>query len=308
MSVSNIWSILKKTVSDFSDDRAMTFAAAVAFYSALSLAPLLLLFITLVGTLGEGAEDQLIAAINNFVGGTAGGAVEMIANNEDTPTLTSLTGLIGFATLLFSASGVFAQLQAALNHMWDVQAAPGSGVWGWLRKRFLSVGMIFVILFLLLLSVVATSFLSAAGNQVTNATGAAPVEEAAGVIWQIVNAVVSLIVFFVLFVLMFKFLPDVRIGWKDVLVGSAVTAVLFLIGKFAIGIYLAQGGAGSAYGAAGSLIALLIWVYYSTVILFFGAELTQAIVRGQGRRIEPDEHAEFEPTAPEVGGEKGNPA
>ena len=301
MNVKRAWPVLKRTVGDFGSDEAMTYAAAVAFYAALSLAPLLLLFITLVGTLGQGAQDSFVSTINSYVGPQAGGAVDEIANNPDTPSLASLSGLVGLATLLYSASGVFAQLQAALNHIWDVQAKPGAGVWGWLRKRFLSVGMIFVILFLLLLSLVATSVLATVGDQAKSATDAAG--GVATVLWQIVNAVVSLAVFFALFAAMFKFLPDVRIGWRDVLVGAAVTALLFLLGKFLIGFYLATTGSGSAYGAAGSLIALLIWVYYSTVILFFGAELTQAIVREQGRHIEPDEHAEYEPTAPEVTGD-----
>ena len=287
------WTALKKAASDFSNDAAMTHAAALSFYSALSLAPMLLLFLTAAGTLGESWQASLVSAITNVVGPQAGDAIRTVTDNADAPTLTSLSGVIGLATLLYSASGFFAALQTALNHIWDVQAKPGAGVWGWLRKRVLSVGMIFTLLLILLMSLVASSVLLTVAN---TAEQQVPVP-GGDVLATVVQVIVSLVVFFLLFALLFKFVPDVKIAWRDVLLGAGITSVLFVIGKFAIGFYMGTSGTGSAYGAAGSLIALLVWVYYSVVIVFFGAEMTQALVRVDGRRIEPDEHAEYEPDA-----------
>jgi membrane protein len=323
--LSNVWYTLKTAVSDFIEDDALTQAGALSFYAALALSPLLLIFTTVAGWLGDGFQSGIVRTIETIIGSDAGQAIsDIIDNAQGQASLGTIAGIAGFATLLFSASGVFASLQASLNHMWDVQAKPGGGLWAWLRKRVLGLGMVFVILFLLILALIASSFLSAVVASPTDigtalkstvdpsASPAVPAgggtaasggegsglgnvnEESSGasdVIWMVVQYAVLLVVFFGLFVAMFKFLPDVKIGWRDVIYGAAATAVLFLLGKWAIGLYLGKAAPGSAYGAAGSLIVLLLWVYYSSLILFFGAELTQAYVKSTGRTIEPDEHA-----------------
>lgn len=170
----------------------------------------------------------------------------------------------------------------ALNKIWDVEPVPGAGMMGWLRKRMLSIGVIFAILFLLLVTLAVTGIISAVFG------------DGGGTIWKIFNFVISIAIYVALFGLIFKFLPDVNIPWKAVWFGAGVTAVLFAVGKFLIGLYLAKGGVGSDYGAAGSIVVLLVWVYYSAVIVFFGAELTQVWAKYSGLTIRPDKHAQPE--------------
>ncbi len=282
---------LKEAAMDFLADDALTQAGAVAYYTALSFAPLIVLVTLVVGaTLGNDMRDRVIGEVQSLMGGGVGGIVEQIMESQEAEESGSpldkakgggfgiLTGIIGIVALIWSASGVFAQLQAALNKIWDVEAAPGEGLWGWLRKRLLSMGVVFSILFLLLASMAVTAVLNVfLGGD--------------GFVWKAVNFGISVVVYWALFALIFKFLPDVKIPLKAVGVGAAVTAVLFALGKLGIGLYLSRGGVGNDYGGAGSLIVLLVWVYYSAIILFFGAELTQVWAKRAGLNIQPDEHA-----------------
>ena len=282
---------LKEAATDFLADDALTQAAAVAYYTALSFAPLIVLVTLVVGaTLGDDMRDRVVGEVQTLMGGGVGGIMEQIMASQEAEESGSpldqakgggfgiLTGIIGIAALIYSASGVFAQLQAALNKVWDVEAAPGEGLWGWLRKRLLSMGVVFSILFLLLASMAVTALLNVfLGGE--------------GFIWKAINFVVSLVIYTALFALIFKFLPDVKIPLKAVGVGAAVTALLFALGKLGIGLYLSRGGVGNDYGGAGSLIVLLVWVYYSAIIVFFGAELTQVWAKRAGIRIRPDKHA-----------------
>lgn len=189
--------------------------------------------------------------------------------------------------LLIGASGVFAQLQQALNIVWNVQAKPNKGIGEFIRKRLLSFGMVLVIGFLLLVSLILSAILSGIGKLEINLfSGLTP-------IWQLLNFAISFGFISLLFALIYKYLPDVKTRWKDVWVGATITALLFTLGKFLIGIYLGRGSLGSAYGAAGSLIIFLAWVFYSAQILLFGAEFTQVYARKYGRTIRPDSHAEL---------------
>lgn len=281
----SVFGVVKEAVADFSADGAMTQAAAVAFYTALSFAPLLMLTVFIFGQLdsiaGTGTQEQVVEEIRSLIGGEAAGVLEDVQTQQETQDLSllSISGLLGLAALLWSASGVFAQFQTAMNTIWDVEPAAGQGIGGYLRKRLLSVGMVMTILFLLLASLVVTALLSAIlGGE--------------GTVWQVVNFVVSVAVYVGLFALMFKYLPDVKIPWKAVWFGAGVTAALFAVGKWAIGLYLGKSDPGSAYGGAGSIVVLLIWVYYSAVIVFLGAEVTQVWAKRQNMRIVPDEHAQ----------------
>jgi membrane protein len=272
--------ILRRAVSEFFDDDAMNLAAGLAFYTALSLAPLLLLVIRVTSLLDPNAQEHLIAQINGLVGEEAGAAVAAIlAAAEQSPQTGRLAALLGLATLVFSATGVFAQLQAALNRIWDVEPKPGGALWVWLRKRVLSLGMVLSIAFLLLVSLVISALISALVTQDT-------------LLWNAVNFLVSLVLFSALFALMYRYLPDVRIEWRDVAFGALLTALLFAVGKHAIGLYLGRSAVGSAYGAAGSLVVLLLWVYYSALVFFFGAEVTEAYAHATKRPIAPDETAQ----------------
>jgi membrane protein len=277
------WIILRRAISDFWDDDAMGLASGLAFYTALSLAPLVLIVIKIAGVLDPHAQDHVIAQVNGFAGQQAGKAVadviEAANQNESTGTIAAALGL---ATLLFSATGVFAQLQDALNRIWDVRPKPGQGLWGTVRKRVLSFGMVLTIAFLLLVSLVISAAISALISEETW-------------LWSAVNFASSIGLFTALFALMFRYLPDVRIAWKDVWTGAALTAVLFSVGKLAIGFYLGRSSVSSAYGAAGSLVVLLLWVYYSAMVFFFGAEITEAYARENRSPIMPDETAERVP-------------
>lgn len=299
MGIGSVWKFVKETGSDFVADDAMTLAASLAFYTALSFAPLLVLMLTVVTLfLGEATQQKLVDEVKNLMGPQAGASVEQIVNpekvagekggggaaeqaKEKQKHLASVAGIVGLVTLIFSASGVFAQLQAAMNRIWDVEPKPGGAVMSWLRSRGLSIGMVFAILFLLLVSLVVSSILAGMFKD-------------GGTLWKILNFIISLGVFIGLFALIFKFLPDVKIPWTDVWIGAAATAVLFGVGKSLIGLYLGTAGVGSSYGAAGSLIVLLVWVYYSSIILFLGAEMTQVYAKWHGSKILPGPHAQPE--------------
>ena len=296
MGIGKVWEIVKGAFNDFWEDDAMSHGAAVAFYTALSFAPLLMLLVTVSSTLGEGTQDKIVEQFESFIGPEAGVAVEQVMENaEDKPRMTSLAGWISFGVLFFSASTVFAQLQAAMNSIWDVKPKPNQGVWAWIRKRLLSMGMIAAIMFLLLSSLVVTSVL-----QVILGEGEG--------IWFVAQIAISLAVFTILFAAIFKILPDVQIGWKHVWTGSFITALLFIGGKYLIGLYLSKAAVGSEYGAAGSLVLLLLWVYYSSLILFFGAEITQVYARVTDHAIVPDQHAEWRPDAKHRAIEASKPA
>ena len=279
-----VWSILKAAFSDFLADDAMAWAAAIAFYTALSFAPIVLLLISVGDFIGRDTREGMIGEVQKVLGDEAGGIIETIVSNANEQQGNGVVPfLISLGVTLFSASAVFGQLQVALNHIWEVKPAPGGGglssVWTWLRKRMLSMGMVLAIAFLLIASLVASAVVSY-------------VVPADGLLAQLGTVIVSLVIFVPLFALMFKFLPDAKVQWIDVIFGSVLTSILFLIGKTLIGLYLGMSGVGSAYGAAGSLILLLVWVYYSAIILLFGAEITQSRAQQYGHGLVPEDHAE----------------
>ena len=272
------WNALKNAVTDFFGDRGFVWAAALAFYAALSFAPLVMLTLYATAQMGEGVQDQVVAQFGDLLGDAAGDTLdEVIANAEKKESSGLLATAISIGVLLFSASGVFGQLQAALNAIWEVEPKPGNSILAFLRSRLLSLGMIGSLLFLLLVSLAASTVL----NAVLDGFGLA----------MFANQAVTLVVYFGLFAVMYKLLPDVKLGWRDTLLGAAVTAVLFAIGKAAIGVYLGRAAVGSSYGAAGSLMALLVWVYYASVVVLFGAELTQSLFREFDKQIRPSDHA-----------------
>lgn len=277
---------LKRAIVHFIDDDALTYAAALAFYTALSFAPLLVvLFACLSLFLGDAAQQELVAQIGSVAGQSAADIAQAVLDSgEARPKLSSFAGIAGGIALLVSATGVFAQLQAFLNSIWGVKASPRNGVWDWVRKRVLSLGMIIALGFLLLVSL----GVSASIQLVLSAFG---ITDRAGLLWVLLDNALSIGIFFIVFAGVFRFLPDVRIRWSDVWRGAALTAVLFALGKWGIGKYLGVSSVGSAYGAAGSLVLLLVWVYYSAIIVFFGAEMTEAWAHRRGHAIRPEEHA-----------------
>ncbi len=288
MNPSKLFSLLKQTFSEWSEDKAPVFAAALAYYTVFSLAPLLVIIIGILGIIyGQGnAQDQIISQIQSLTSENVATTIQGILNAQADSGGGVLATVLGTITLLVGATGVFAQLQNALNTIWEVKPDPDKGgVMHLLLVRLLSLGMVLAIAFLLLVSLLLSTALSVLGNYF------ADVLPGAEFIWQIVNVLVSFAIITLLFALIFKYLPDVKIAWGDVWVGAAVTSLLFVIGKFLISWYLSRGGVASAYGAAGSLVVLLLWVYYSAQILFFGAEFTQVYAKEEGSRIVPSKDA-----------------
>lgn len=230
----------------------------------------------------EAAQGQIMAQIQSTVGAEGAKAIQTVIQHADQPKAGIIATMLGLITLFLGASGVFTELRDSLNRIWEVIAKPASGIWGMIRDRLLSFGMVLAIGFLLLVSLMLSAAIAAAGTFVG---GMLPIPEA---ILHIVNIVFSYDVIAALFGLIYRFLPDDRIEWSDVAIGSIVTALLFTLGKFAIGLYLGKASVGSAYGAAGSLVVLLAWIYYSAQIFFFGAEFTHvyAIRHGSHQGIE----------------------
>ena len=270
-------------------DKAPQLGAALAYYTVFSIAPLILVLLAVVGVLFRnnqaGAWVKITQQMSYFLDPSAIQVVQDIARKASQPGETTVATVVGVALALFGASAVFAQLQDALNTIWGIKAKPGLGIWGFLRSRFLSFAMVAGVCFLLLVSLTIEALLKAFSQYVQSILpGGFAVALSVYLIFDF--AVVVL-----MFAMIFKFLPDVQIRWRDVWIGAVMTAILFGIGKWLLGFYLGSGGAGSAYGPASSLITLLLWVYYSSQILLFGAEFTQVYADRAGREVKPDKYA-----------------
>jgi membrane protein len=284
-----IFGLFRVTFNEWLEDKAPQLAAALAYYTVFSLAPLILLLLTIVGVVFRhdpaGAWEKITQQMSYFLDHSAVEMVRQIAQQASQPTKSVWASVIGIALALFGASGVFGQLQDALNTIWGVKAKPGAGIWAFVRARFLSFAMVAGVCFLLLTSLAIESLLQAVFHDLqTSFPGGGFVALSAYFIFDF-------LVVAVLFAMIFRFLPDAKIRWRDVWVGAGLTAAFFLIGKWALGLYLGSGAAGSAYGAASSLITLLFWVYYSAQILLFGAEFTQVYTNQFGSPVEPEEYA-----------------
>jgi len=287
--ISNSFILLKQTFSEWLEDKVPQLAAALAYYTVFSLAPLVLLLLAIVGFLFHndpaGAWRKMTEQMSYFLDKSAVDVVEGIAQKASQPNKGVMATSIGILLALFGASGVFGQLQDALNIIWGVKAKPGGGIAEFIRARFLSFAMVAGVCFLLLVSLVLESMLKSFSHYVqTMLPGGI-------VIALVVYSIFDLGVVVLLFASIFKFLPDVKIQWRDVWIGALMTAIFFAVGKWALGLYLGSGAAASAYGAASSLITLLLWIYYSSQILLFGAEFTQVYACRAGRGAAPDEHA-----------------
>lgn len=270
--------LLKETFQEWNDDNVPRLGAALAFYSILSIGPLLLIVVSLAGLAfgDERASQFIFYEISGMVGIEGASAVRTILTNSTTTESSYIATAIGVVTLVISATGFFAQLQDSLNTIWNVEGSRADIV-SFFKKRLLSFGMILGIALLLLIALVVSAALSAITAYFAELLPA--------LILHAVNLLGSFAAITFLFAIIFKVLPDVRIRWRDVWLGAAITALLFSIGKTLIGLYLGQSAFSSTYGAAGSLMVVLVWVYYSTQIFFIGAEFTQVYTRFRGRQI-----------------------
>ncbi|HEX8230372.1 MAG TPA: YihY/virulence factor BrkB family protein [Chloroflexia bacterium] len=302
MNFKAILDVLKDTFKDFGEDKVPRLAAALAYYTIFSIGPLLLIALSVASILFDKAavQEQMLSTIGNLVGESGKETIGEALKNADKGGADIIAGSIGIVTLLMGASGVFGQLKDALNTIWEVKPKEGQGILGILRERFLSFTMVLGTGFLLLVSLVVSAGIAALGTFLKNLL------PGADIIWQIVNILITIGIITLMFSLLFKFLPDVQVAWKDVLVGSFITAVLFTVGQIALGLYLGSGSVGTAFGGAGSIVIVLVWIYYSALIFFIGAELTQVYARRFGSRVVPDSNAE--PLTEEARAQEGIPS
>ena len=279
--------VLKETANGWDEDNVSRLAASLACYTLLSIAPLIILAVGIAGLAfgQDAAREHIGGELASVVGSGAGAAVESIAKNANSPGSSVLSVVVGVVVALFGASGVFGELQSALNTVWEVAPKPGRGIGGLIKDRFFSFTLVLGVAFLLLVSLVLSAALTWVGQLFSHSL------PGGAVLWQALNFVISLSVITLLFALMFKVVPDAKTRWRDVWVGAAVTALLFTLGKFLLGLYLGSAGVSSSYGAAGSIVALVIWVYYSSQVLLIGAEFTEVYARMFGTKIVPDEKA-----------------
>jgi membrane protein len=279
-----MWQTIKDTFREWTEDKVPRLSAALAFYTMLSIAPLLIISFKIVSvvTRGRGTKQQVQNYLASVSSPQAADTFKNILDQSQQPNMGVIATVVSLVILLFSASGVFGELQTSMNEVWEVAPRPNRGIWATIKERFFSMTLVLGVAFLLLVSLIVSTFLSTMSKRLMPGQS---------FIWQAINFIVSLAIVTGLFALIFKYLADAVVRWKYVWIGAAVTAVLFTIGKWALGIYLAKGTTASVFGAMGSLVALLIWVYYSSQIFFFGAELIQVYAAREGHPIRPDETA-----------------
>ena len=279
MKLKACWQLVKQAAEAWIDDYAPSMGAALAYYTAFSLAPLLLIVIAIAGLVfgAEAARGEIFGQLTSLMGSDAAAAVEGMLASVSKPSEGIAATLVGAVVLLIGATSVFGELQDALDRIWRAPARPkAGGVWGLVRARLLSFGMIFGLAFLLMVSLVLSAGMAALGKW----WGAWFAEFE--VVVQLVNAVLSFGLTGAVFAFIYKFMPRVRIQWRDVWLGAGVTALLFTLGKTLIGLYIGKTGVASGFGAAGSLVVLLVWVYYSAQVFLMGAEFTWVYARTYG--------------------------
>ena len=290
MNLRKVGKLLQRTLKEWQEDKASRIAAALAYYTVFSMSPLLVIAIAIAGAFfgQQTAQEQIVTQLTQLVGEDGVKPVLLALNNMSQPEIRGVASLISIGVLLIGASGIFAQLQDALNTVWKVKPQPGQGIWVFVRKRVSSFFMVLAIGLVLILSMLLSAVVSALKiYRIDFLPGSA-------LLWENLDFIVSLGLITFLFCLMFKYVPDAKIAWKDVIVGSVITALLFLFGKFLLGVYISKGSLGSAYGAAGSLIVFLAWVYYSAQIILLGAEFTQVYTVMYGSKIRPRRYSQID--------------
>lgn len=292
-----VWKSLKDAFSGFSDDKVTKLSASLAYYTGFSLAPLLVVIIAICGFVfgHEAVQGTIDNQIKGFIGADAASQVQEMIKNASLSGKSTMATIIGVVTLLIGATSIFGEIQDSINSIWGLKPKPKVGVMKTIQVRLLSFGLIASLGFILLVSLAATAVVESLGDRLN-----AMFPNVAVVVFYIVNLVVNIVVTTFLFGVIFKVLPDARIKWKDIWPGAIATSLLFLVGKFAISLYISKSDFGSSYGAAGSLAVIFVWIYYSSIILYFGAELTKAYALNKGAKIVPNKYAEWneEPTVP----------
>ena len=285
-----LWQILKQTFHDFMDDKVLKLSAALSYYTIFSIAPMLIVIITLCDVfLGkEAIEGSIYGQIKNMVGSEAAIQIQQMIKNAALSGDSGWATIVGVVTLVIGATSVFGEIQDSINFIWQLKAKPKNGLLKMLLNRLLSFSIVVSLGFILMVSLALNGIIALFSNQLS-----VLFPQVTMVLVYIINLVLTFVVISVLFAIIFKVLPDAKVQWRHVIIGAVTTAILFMIGKFAIGLYLGSSKVGTAYGAAGSIVIILLWVYYSAIILYFGAEFTQVYVQHFGGKIRPNEYAVY---------------
>ena len=288
--IKTYFSLLKSAASEFSLDNATKLSASLAYYTVFSIGPLLLVIVTVAGIFFKPSDITLNVynQMKSLIGKDGAEQVQLILTNISGQSSTTLLGIIGLIILISGATGVFIEIQTSINYIWSIRAKPKKGWLKFLTDRLLSFSLILGIGFLLIVSLLVNALMDALTGRLVHFFGDANV-----ILFKIISVIVLFCVISVLFAVIYKVLPDAKIYWKDSFVGATFTGLLFLIGKFLIGVYLGNSKLGATYGTAASIIVLLSWVYYSAIILYFGAEFTKVYALKLGKGIQPYKNAVF---------------
>ncbi|MGC4038790.1 MAG: YihY/virulence factor BrkB family protein [Chitinophagaceae bacterium] len=283
-----LWQLMKETWNGISNDKIPRLAASLAYYTVFSMGPLLVVIISLCGLFlkREAIEGKIYSMLQDFVGNDTAIQLQDIIRHASLSGKSTIAIIIGAIALFVGATSVFSQIQDAINSIWGLKPKPGKNLIKLLRNRFLSFSVIISLGFLLLVSLAFSAIIESLSNRLK-----IHYADASVILFYIINLVLTFGICLLIFAVIFKVLPDAVIRWKDVLTGAIVTSVLFIIGKFAISFYVSQTKVGSTYGAAGSLVILLVWIYYSSIILYTGAEFTKAYAIKYGAEIKPNDYA-----------------
>ncbi|MGE9314530.1 YihY/virulence factor BrkB family protein [Niabella sp. CJ426] len=288
ITLKGIWKVLKETFRGFSEHKITKLSGSLAYYTVFSMGPLLVMIISLCGLFlkKEAVEGEVFDVLKGFVGQDTAIQLQEIIKNASLAGKSRIAAIIGGVTLLIGATTVFGEIQDSINSIWGLKAKPKKGWLKMLQNRILSFSVIVSLGFLLLVSLTLSGIIEGISSALQ-----ARYPDVTVVVFYVINLVLTLVISAVIFAVIFKVLPDAKIRWRDVLAGAIVTAILFILGKFGISIYISQTQVGSTYGAAGSLVVLIVWIYYSSIILYLGAEFTKAYAVAYGDDIHPNDYA-----------------
>ncbi len=288
LSLKGIWEVIKNTFKGFSTHKITKLSGSLAYYTVFSMGPLMVMIISLCGLFleKEAVEGEVFAVLRGFVGEDTAIQLQEIIKNASLAGKSKIAAIIGGVTLLIGATTVFGEIQDSINTIWGLKAKPKKGWLKMLQNRFLSFSVIVSLGFLLLVSLTVTGVVEGISEGLR-----ARYPDVTVVLFYIVNLMLTLAISGIIFAVIFKVLPDAKIRWRDVFAGALVTAFLFMLGKFGISLYISQTNVGSTYGAAGSLVVLIVWIYYSSIILYLGAEFTKAYAVAYGKDIHPNDYA-----------------